>query len=233
MAVGDKWGFIDTRGHVVIQPQFKAAFYFWEGGVGTVESDRGYELIDKTGVVLAKGYGFVVPISEGRVPVSRGDMWGYLDLQGNTVIPFVYEGVREFRQGLAAACRGKKWGYINRDGQVVIPFQFDMAGEFGKGLAPARRDQETGFINQSGEFVIHLGFRYASGFMYGDPSPFLTEDGRFGYVNSSGKVIWGPVAGIPDHWPILGWSEKAKVQSCEGIPRSMKDEIAKFPVDKK
>ena len=228
--VGDKWGFIDTLGHIVIQPKFEDAFYFRER-VGTVELDGGYALIDKTGASIVTGLEYVDNASEGRVPVRRGGMTGYLDLKGKTVIPFVYEEGHEFEQGLAQVSNGKKWGYIDHDGQVVIPFQFDYVGFFGKGLAPARRGQETGFINQSGEFVFHLAFRDAAGFMFGDPSPFWTGDGRFGYVNSSGKVIWGPVAGIPDHWPILGWSEEDKIRSCEGIPQSLKDKIAKIPAD--
>ena len=232
--IGDKWGFIDTSGHLVIQPKFKAAYYFWEGGVGTVESDGGTELIDKTGRTLASGMEFPVPIAEGRVPATptQGGLWGYLDLQGRTIIPFVYEQVRKFAQGLAAVQKGGKWGYINRDGQVVIPFQFDWAGDFGKGLAPVKRGRETDFINSAGKVVFHFPFSWSPGFNYSDPSPFGTEDKRFGYVNSSGKVIWGPTLGTPDHAPITGWSEQGKMRSCEGISRALRERVAKFPADK-
>lgn len=230
VAVGDKWGFIDTAGHIVIQPKFEDAFYFREG-VGTVALDGGYALIDKRGSAIATGLKWVENVSEGRVPVKRGGMTGYLDLQGKTVVPFAYENGFEFEEGLAQVSTGNKWGYINRGGHVVIPIEFDYAGAFGKGLAPARRGQDSGFINHSGEFVFHLAFDYAPGLIYGDPSRFWTKDRRFGYVNSSGKVIWGPVEGSPDHAPLIGWSEKAKTQSCEGIPQSLKDEIAKIPPD--
>ncbi len=88
--VGDKWGFIDSAGRTAIKPQFDSAFYFQEG-IGLVESDSGFALIDRSGKTLTSGLEYVDQIADGRVPASREGKSGYLDLQGNTAIPFVYE----------------------------------------------------------------------------------------------------------------------------------------------
>jgi WG containing repeat len=237
--VGDKWGFIHSTGRGVIRPEFKAAFYFREG-VGTVESDSGYMLIDKSGKVLAQGFQFVDLVADGRVPVSHGERSGYLDLGGRVAIPLVYDGATPFSGGLAAIEKGDKWGYVNRDGEVVIPLKFDRAGPFGNGLAPAKVGAHTGFIDKSGNFAFSLAFEQAPGFLTGDEesglfiapadvSRFWTADGRFGYVNTLGHVIWGPIDGNPDHPPLLGWSEEDKARSCEGVPESTRSKIAGFP----
>jgi len=62
-----------------------------------------------------------------------------------------------------------------------------------------------------------------------DVSRFWTADKAFGYVNTSGKVIWGPTAESPDHAPLAGWSAKDKTASCEGVPDQLQKTIAAFP----
>ena len=228
--VDNKWGFIDTEGHLVIRPQFEGAYYFTEG-VATVKSEHGFLIVDKSGSALSSGYDMVEFIAEGRVPVLHGEKWGFLDLQGKTVIPVMYDEMRHFSDGLAAVQRGDKWGYIDRNGKEVIPFQFDEAAQFANGLAPARTGEESGFINGSGKFVFHLKFNYSDGFLDNGVARYWTEDGLFGYVNTSGKVIWGPSAESPDHAPLLGWSEEDRIKSCEGVPETIKKTIASFPID--
>jgi len=237
--VGGLWGFIDTSGRQVIPPVFDEAFYFVEG-VGTAETDSGFVLIDKTGMVIASGFDLTHGIpADGRVPVGRDDRYGYLDLRGDIAIPLTYDDVNSFSRGLAPVKKGGKWGYIGTDGHTAIPFVFDEAGPFASGLAPARIGSETGFIDRSGKFAFHLAFKYAPGFLTGnadgllvadsDVSRFWTADDVFGYVNTSGKVIWGPTAGSPDHAPILGWSEEDKAKSCEGVPPAVRELVAHFP----
>ncbi|MGZ4788925.1 MAG: hypothetical protein ACXVZX_10435 [Terriglobales bacterium] len=58
-----------------------------------------------------------------------------------------------------------------------------------------------------------------------------THDQKFGYITLSGKVIWGPTPGTPDHAPIFGWSEQDRKASCEGIPDRVRDVVQAFPVD--
>lgn len=236
--VDNKWGFIDTEGHLAIRPQFAAAFYFREG-VATVDSELGTQIVDRSGTAISEGFETIDFVVEGRVPVMRKEKWGFLDLQGKMVIPVAYDEMRPFSRGLAAVQKENKWGYIDRNGTVVIPFQFEDAGPFANGLAPARIGKETGFIDRSGKFAFHLKFNHSSGYFGLDSSGlsiadsdvalYSTDDGLFGYVNSSGKVIWGPSPeGPSDHGP---WSEADKIRSCEGVPESVQKTIASFPSD--
>ena len=231
--VHDKWGFIDATGRMVIAPVFEAAFYFREG-VATAMTESDDVIIDKTGKVLARGFKQLRGVvAEGRAPVSRDDKYGYLDLNGGIAIPLVYDDADLFSRGLAPVKKGAKWGYIDRQGATAIPFIYDSAGVFGDGLAPVRIGNESGFITPSGKFAFRLEFDYAPGFwgLDGDKdiSRFWTKGGAFGYVNTSGKVIWGPTVGSPDHAPLLGWSEQDKVRSCEGLPESTRKTVATFP----
>jgi len=211
------------------QQQFKDAYYF-EEGVGTVLSDSGELLIDRSGKVLASGFDSIDLIADGRIPVRLNEKSGYLNLQGQVAIPFIYDGVDSFSGGLAAVQKGDKWGYVDREGNVIIPFVFDNAGHFARGLAPVKIGTKAGFIDKTGKFLFYLesGY-YSDGFLYGDVASFWNDERKFGYVSTSGRVIWGPIAETPDHPPILGWSQADKTQSCEGISEAVKARIAGFP----
>ncbi len=235
---GDKWGFIDKSGTMVIPATFKSAYYFREG-VASAETESGDVLIDAKGKVLASGFHFLELVAEGRVPVTK-ENWGYLDLQGRIVIPLIYDHASSFSEGLGAVRKDGKWGYVDRDGKVVIPLKFDDAGSFASGLAPAKIGEQSGFINRSGEFVFLLEFRQAAGFLTydqedqlfiapSDVSRFWTSDDKFGYVNTSGEVIWGPAPESPDHVPLLGWDDEDKTKSCEGFPEEIRHRVAGFP----
>jgi hypothetical protein len=140
-------------------------------------------------ILGTEGFNVLQPITEGRVPASRGDKSGYLDLQGKVTIALIYDTAFAFSEGLAAVQKGDNWGYLDRNGQLVIPFHFDYAGTFEQGLAAARIAKATGLIDKSGAFSFKLRFREASGFSDDGISAFWTEDNRFGYVNTSGHVI--------------------------------------------
>jgi hypothetical protein len=228
--VGDKWGFIDAHGKTVIAPRFESAFYFFEG-VAHAELASGAVLIDRKGEVITAKFEPFLNFAEGRIPMSRGDHFGFMDFHGREVIAPIYDDAPDgFSGGLANVSKDGKWGYIDRNGRVVIPFQFDEAGPFYKGrLAPARVGEQAGLIDRSGTFKALLPYKLSAGLLYGDVAPFWGEGTRFGYVNQSGKVIWGPEVRGPEHWPLLGWSDEEKVQSCEGFPESIRNLVASFP----
>ena len=110
--VNDKWGFIDTNGQFTILPQFDAAYYFRDG-VGYVSEGDTPLLIDTSGKTIARGYEVLSGVvNEGRIPVSRGDRYGYLDLTGSLAIPLKFDGASTFAEGLAAV-RKEKSGAIS------------------------------------------------------------------------------------------------------------------------
>ncbi len=237
--IRNKWGFIDKTGREVIGSRFEAAFYFREGvGTALLPNDR-HVLIDTSGKIVAQGYTFLMGIvAEGRVPATRGKKSGYLDLKGNESVPFIYDQVDTFSEGLAAVKKDDKWQYIDRDGKVAISIRYDMAGPFANELAPAKLGDISGFIDKSGKFSFRLDFKYAPGFLTGneegvlvapsDVSRFWTNDGRFGIVNISGKVIWGPAKESPDHAPLF-MTDELKDRSFDGFPEEIKQKIKTFP----
>jgi len=228
----EAWGYIDRRGKFVIPPRFKDANYFYDG-IAAVETEDSLEfLIDRTGKILPRNYDQLKGVStEGRIPAELAGRVGYLNDQGEMVIPPQFQAGWPFREGLAAVESNDQWGYIDRDGKLVIPFQFAAAEEFSLGLAAVfLNDGRTAFIDKSGKVAFYLNFAAVSGFWASGVTDFWTKDNKYGYVDKSGRIIWGPIQQSTVYTRRFDpWSEQDIKSSCEGIPVEMKKRARTLP----
>ncbi len=130
--------------------------------------------------------------ANGLAPVLKHDQrkWGYVNSQGEMVIPFQFDEAEPFADdGLARVKKHDQWGYINSQGEVVIPIQFDGAWSFAdNGLAVVRKHDQWGYINRQGKVVIPLQFEEADAFAANGLAA-VERDGKWGYINSRGKVV--------------------------------------------
>ena len=61
--------------------------------------------------------------------MRKGGKWGYIDKNGNTVIPYIYTRASCFKKGVAAV--GKlinnevRFGLIDKHNNVILPFEFE------------------------------------------------------------------------------------------------------------
>lgn len=66
-------------------------------------------------------YTHIQPFSEGLAAVQNADgFWGYIDQNGETVIPCEWSEAGTFRNG-----QDGRAGAISLDGKTVVPFAFD------------------------------------------------------------------------------------------------------------
>src|SRR5256886_7120849 len=138
--VGEKWGFVDTTGRVVIEPQFDGV-YGVPGGVD-------YQL---------RGFSEVRhPVAIGHPPSQK---WGYVDRTGRLVVPPQFERAAAFSEGLAPVKQGGKWGYIDTTGVAVISAEFDGVGRFSDGRATVtkwRSEEHTSELQSQSNLVCRL-----------------------------------------------------------------------------
>ena len=109
---------------------------------------------------------------------------------GDVVIPFKYDWVSDFREGLAGVELNGKWGYINKSGKEVVPLKYDGARSFHEGLAIVSLNGKWGYINKSGKEVVPPKYDYAWDFEEGLAGVSL--NGKKNYINKSGKEVVPP-----------------------------------------
>lgn len=91
----DTWGFIDSTGKMVVQPQFE----------DVCSSGRG---------VLLRCF------SEGLIPVKKDGLWGYMNPSGDLVIPCRFTTAHPFRNGAAEVLEGRNSYFIGTDGEEIV-----------------------------------------------------------------------------------------------------------------
>ena len=168
---GDRWGYMDTEGNVIVSPQYEEAGMF-SGTLAPVKWNGLWGFLDENGaekiVPQYEEYGY----SEGQseITVKKDGKWGLIDEQGNVIIPLQYDVPIFFSEDLAVVLDGEKYGYINRGGEWVIPAQFDNCSPFSEGYAMVEQYEEGDpansqctLIDKTGQLVADFG-KY---FIYG------------------------------------------------------------------
>ena len=136
-----KWGVIDLSNNWLISPQYDAIIKdelgrcYAQGAVFVRSGDFVYLTLNgnKTEIVYddARPFG-----NEGYAAVNKNGYWGFIDITGKEVIPFIYDDALSFGQHLAAVKYGDYWGYISIYGHMAIEPQFLNAKSFSEGSAP-------------------------------------------------------------------------------------------------
>ena len=118
---GNKTGFIDRSGRVIIEPRFDRSLSGFSEGLAAVCLDGGYGFIDASGkVVIEPRYQAVYAFHDGMAVARIGDKAGFIDKAGRMVIEPQFNRADSFEDGIARVeLRPGLWGYIRRDGSFI------------------------------------------------------------------------------------------------------------------
>lgn len=151
-----KYGYVDERGHWVIQPRFDNAYSFSEG-LAAVKTNGKWGFIDKRGnFAIQPRFEDAAwrKFSEGLAPVKTNGKWGFIDKQGNFAIQPRFEDAHSFFEGLALVKTNGKYGFIDKRGNFAIQPRFEDAYSFHKGLVQVKINDKWGFIDKRGNWVF-------------------------------------------------------------------------------
>lgn len=154
-----KWGYIDTKGKIVIANQFDYAYDFDEKLAPVRVGDK-FGFIDRTGkLVLKAAYTGLSEFENGIANVWTNDKYGYVTSKGeykttpasNPNLVFV-DGIAPVRMMSATESR-YYWGYMKSDGSWLVKPQFDYAYPFNNGAGTVGGNGRTGEVSKSGSVV--------------------------------------------------------------------------------
>ena len=120
--------------------------------------------------VITTDYGMedivsLTPLQEyifyGIVRVYHNGKWGLLNRNGELIVPFIYDEMGDFNDGLSVVKVDKKYGAIDINGKIVVPVDFyvqDFLPEFNCGRLGIRKwtnlEIKAGYIDKEGNEVI-------------------------------------------------------------------------------
>jgi hypothetical protein len=146
----DLAGYIDEKGNVVVEPQYAAAGYFFEG-LGSVCREDGLSgFIDARGeIVIPFAFRGLGQFHDGLCPIGQGVRLGYIRRTGEWQIAPRFAVGGRFSEGVAKVSPdGSAFGHIDSRGAWVIKprsgrelqFWFSCGVQRGAvGLRPAHR----------------------------------------------------------------------------------------------
>ena len=170
----DKYGFVDTKGKVVIEPKYEWASSFSDG-LAIVSTEGLYGAIDKQGkTVIPFEYqaladfhdGFATAARPPKDPEDYESKYGLINKKNEVVIPFMYESMGNLSESLIAVKKDSKWGYVDTKNTAVIPInlKYETVNDFSDGLAAVFNYEEDsdnlkyGYIDKTGKLVIPMQF---------------------------------------------------------------------------
>lgn len=122
-----------------------------------------------------------------RMSLKTPNKWGYINKDSLVVIPFVYDFINPFKNGLAFVENDKKKFFITKQ-NLKLKGDYDEVRIFSEGLASVKRNNKWGFINPNGQLIITPKYDEVD---YFRPSGLcaVKNAGLWGFINKSGKEI--------------------------------------------
>jgi hypothetical protein len=198
---GDKVGFINTSGKVIVPTKFNKVFNF-ENGYAKVREGEKWGLIDASGNYFVKTEYDGVSNFYGTVVANIGNRQGLI-VNGEFKEVEGAQKIWDFSLGsdLTYAKKDDKIGFINNKGEWVIEPIYEKARAFVNGLAPVFKDKSWGYIDASGKEVIPFQYRDAEIFSKDGLAPVKLNK-LWGFIDKTGNLV------IPDRYDItaIGFS---------------------------
>jgi hypothetical protein len=195
-----KFGFFNSKGEIVIKPQFELASVFNEGIAVVITSEKGeYRYINEEGkFIFDAKYSMATMFNEGKaiVTVKSDDPPTVIDKDGKTL--FTLKGaadLRNFNNDLAAFEMVQdsisSWGFVNVKGEKVIKAQYSEVKDFYEGKSAVKnKEEKCGYIDKTGKLIIDFQFDDALDFEKGKAVVYIED--KAGVINSEGKFIIKP-----------------------------------------
>jgi len=187
-----KWGFVDTKGTIVIPAQFDRSGSFSEGRcvVGNDKDKWGY--IDKSGkVIINYQFASASDFTNGSAVVSNAEKFGAIDKDGKYIINPQFDRMQSDGD-LFVISQGSKYGWCDAAGKILINPQFEDAYFFENNkLAPVKSGDKFGYVDRDGKIIINPQFEGAFIFN-GNLAIVESSDNKVGFIDKAGKFVINP-----------------------------------------
>jgi hypothetical protein len=118
--VGERWGYVNRTGQMVIPPQFEDAETH-SLGLAQVKVGERWGYIDRTGqMVIPPQYDEALSFFADIGAVKIGQRWGYINRTGQMVIPPRFERASTFYDNPVPVLLDGQWVFIGLNGDIVL-----------------------------------------------------------------------------------------------------------------
>jgi len=128
---------------------------------------------------------------DGTTPIIFFDdttsTYGIKDEKGNLLSEMVYDGIDEFKEGLAIIQKNGQFGVLSQTGVEVVAPNYKYITSYRNGYATVFKDQYAGVFNTSGDLVIPIEYDNVSHVVNGNALAY--KNNKLGLVSVSNEII--------------------------------------------
>lgn len=191
-SISEKWGFVDSSGKTVIQPQFYDTGNFSEGLCAVKDENRNWKYIDKKGIMkFEQSFRTASDFFNGKAIISDNfeEKFGLINSEGSIVLEPKLDSIVYDKKDFLIK-KAEKWGWIDATGKTLIEPKFEEAFQFGESdLAVVKQNGLYGFVDKKGAVKIDFQFEKAYPFI-GEIAYVILKDSQYGsLIDKQGNVI--------------------------------------------
>ncbi|MCR5439741.1 MAG: WG repeat-containing protein [Selenomonas sp.] len=185
----DKWGYATDKGEIALTPQYEGAQNF-SGDYAAVKKQGKWGFINRQGIMKIQPQFREVysGFSEGLAAVQAPTGKGYIDRQGNLLLPRDSRYIGPFKDGVAEIHEVKKklnvwktlaYGASVAMGSIGLPSKNTL-----------KSSEKRGYINRRGEEIVATS--YDEVLPFADGMSLVRKDKKWGAVSFDGKTTIRP-----------------------------------------
>ena len=191
--VNEKFGFINEKGKLVIEPQFDNAFLVFSDSVCYAE------IGEKHGLINTKGE-FILDLSSDincvymydkklqvAIFLANNGRMGLINTSGDIILPAIYKVITYDVYGYIVEDTLGNMGYVNSNGEFVVPCKYDAVNGYHEGLMVVATSRKCGYVDTMGIWVIDSIYDDARAF--GNGFARVKANQKWKFINRSGKII--------------------------------------------
>lgn len=154
-----------------------------------VKKNGKFSFVDTSGKCFNQWFDDAKFFNHGLGSVKLNNKWGFINTNGEVVIPFKFDGAWGFNDiGLAGVRTNKKWGFIDTKGDFIIEPIYSKISFFYNGFCAIKVKRKWGYIDSQGKVVIPFIYDDAN-FFDGFGIASVKKNGKYGFINSINEIV--------------------------------------------
>lgn len=138
-----------------IQISLSAILLIGGSVTGCSSPNNDIEITKELTISIQKYQDILNDFSNDLLLVNRNGKYGFIDKQGNEIIPCKYDNAYSFSKGLAVINKDGKYGVIDKQDNEIIPCKYKWsASAYSEGLLEVSKEGKYGYIDTKGKEVI-------------------------------------------------------------------------------
>lgn len=190
---GDKYGVLNTYGNTVIPFNYSSADT--KNGVSSMRKNGETTIFNKSGKIIASEgkYDAVYAVTDHLIYVYLEGMGvGAIDMSGKEIVPLIYAGVKETKNGIAIVQINERYSVINQYGKVVLPldtYSFVTIND-DRSINVVTKEGEAVLKDDNGNTILpNLPNEYDSIYLIAEGYYHVTKQEKEAIVDKEGNVV--------------------------------------------